>query len=274
MSNAAVTDVRSLARQDPSSRPGPAGLPSLPAVPRLTFGRIAAVELRKTVDTRAGRWLLVLIGGLAIATVAWRVTHLTGGTATFDSFVNMAVTGVALIVPVLGILAMTTEWTQRTALTTFTLAPRRGHVLAAKLLAALILTVLASLFAIAVAAAGLLLDGAATSNTTDWTGWLTTAGGVLVITTLNTLMGAAFGTLLGHTAASVTWFYVAPNLVTLATNALLQSRADWVSYYPALNRISTFDVSGRIPQLTVTMTVWIALPLAVGLIRCLRRNVT
>ena len=57
----------------------------------------------------------------------------------------------------LGILSITSEWSQRTALTTFALVPRRERVVAAKL-AAVVLAALASVLAsLAVAAVGTLV---------------------------------------------------------------------------------------------------------------------
>ena len=44
-----------------------------------------------------------------------------------------------MLLPILGIMAATAEWTQRTGLVTFTLEPRRGRVVLAKALAALVL---------------------------------------------------------------------------------------------------------------------------------------
>ena len=54
----------------------------------------------------------------------------------FADVLDLALAPVDMILPAIGILAMTSEWTQRTALTTFTLSPRRIPVLFAKLLAA------------------------------------------------------------------------------------------------------------------------------------------
>ena len=46
-----------------------------------------------------------------------------------------------LLLPVIGVMAMTSEWTQRTALTTFTLSPRRVRVQLAKFVSAIVLSV-------------------------------------------------------------------------------------------------------------------------------------
>lgn len=53
--------------------------------------------------------------------------------------------------PVVGILLVTSEWSQRTAITTFTLVPQHGRVLTAKLLAALVLSAAAYPFCLACA---------------------------------------------------------------------------------------------------------------------------
>ena len=57
----------------------------------------------------------------------------------FGVFFERTVGTAGVLIPVLGILAVTSEWSQRTALTTFALVPRRERVIAAKLLAGLAL---------------------------------------------------------------------------------------------------------------------------------------
>ena len=102
---------------------GPTGIP---------MSRLIRVELRKLVDTRAGRWLLlgialVTVGAVAVYTLAADASELT-----FEHFVNVSVLPLSWLLPVLGIMAVTSEWTQRTGLVTHTLEPRRSRVLAAK----------------------------------------------------------------------------------------------------------------------------------------------
>ena len=53
------------------------------------------------------------------------------------SFLTWAALGLSRLLPIAVMVTMTAEWSQRTALTTFTLEPRRGRVLAAKVLASL-----------------------------------------------------------------------------------------------------------------------------------------
>jgi ABC-2 type transport system permease protein len=53
------------------------------------------------------------------------------------SYLTWAGIGATRLLPVVLMLAMTAEWSQRTAMSTFTQEPRRGRVLAAKIAAGL-----------------------------------------------------------------------------------------------------------------------------------------
>ena len=59
------------------------------------------------------------------------------------SYLTWAALGLSRLLPLVLLMAMTAEWSQRTAMTTFTLEPRRGRVLAAKVIAGLTLSVIA-----------------------------------------------------------------------------------------------------------------------------------
>src|SRR5690349_18996390 len=101
----------------PTSAPGVAsGRPrSRTGISLLTLTR---VELRKLADTRSGLWLLIAIALAAAGTAA---ILLTAGDAGEQNFAGLFVFGLvpgSVLLPVLGILSMTSEWSQRTALTT------------------------------------------------------------------------------------------------------------------------------------------------------------
>ena len=96
----------------------------------LPFGRLVRVELRKTYDTRAGRWLLICMGiltalvmGIQLAVVV--VQDISVG---YRDFMTSTSFSIAILLPILGILLLTSEWGQRTAMVTFTLEPRRPRV--------------------------------------------------------------------------------------------------------------------------------------------------
>jgi ABC-2 type transport system permease protein len=91
--------------------------------------RLALVEGRKMLDTRAGRWFLAVTGLLAV-TVAL-AAQLSADQAQLIDGLRSVGASVATITPVLGILLVSSEWSQRTALITFALVPRRERVIAA-----------------------------------------------------------------------------------------------------------------------------------------------
>jgi hypothetical protein len=67
---------------------------------------------------------------------------------------------IGILLPILGILSVTSEWSQRTTLLTFALVPRRERVTAAKALAACLLGALGLVVCLAAAAVGnLIVDG-------------------------------------------------------------------------------------------------------------------
>src|SRR5689334_19443540 len=92
--------------------------------PKVSFSRLVKVELRKTVDTRAGLWLLISI---ALLTALVLVIFLINATdKSFTNAIQASATPQGILLPVLGILLVTQEWGQRTAMVTFTLEPRRS----------------------------------------------------------------------------------------------------------------------------------------------------
>ena len=104
---------------------------------RVPTTRLVQVEMRKMLDTRAGFWLLVVIAVLTVAMIVLFATFAPDQDRNFDSFLGGAATPQGFLLPVLGVLLVTSEWGQRAALTTFTLVPHRSRVVVAKVLAAL-----------------------------------------------------------------------------------------------------------------------------------------
>ena len=89
------------------------------------YGRLVAIELRKMVDTRAGFWLSA--GVVAATAVVVLISMLTGPAGVHDlaRTLKFALQPSAFLLPVTGILLVTGEFSQRTAMTTFALVPSR-----------------------------------------------------------------------------------------------------------------------------------------------------
>lgn len=181
------------------------------SVRRPSLLRLSAVEVRKLVDTRAGRWLLITIGLATALIVTLQLIYSNEADQTFPNFFVPSLLPVSVLLPVLGILSITSEWSQRTALTTYALVPRRERVVVAKLIAVM-LTALASVLAsLAFAAVGTLVASATGGAGTwqfDWSLLLN----AVVIQVTSVLMGAAFGLLLLNPPLAIVGYFLLPTL--------------------------------------------------------------
>ncbi|MFB9233976.1 ABC transporter permease [Plantactinospora siamensis] len=257
----------------PPARTAPTA--SRAAVRRPSLARLTGVELRKLADTRAGVWLLITIGLIAAAIVVVQLFVVPEAEQTFASFFEPSLLPVGILLPVLGILSITSEWSQRSGLATFTLTPRRGRVVLAKL-AAVVLAALASVLAsLAVAAAGTLIAGA-TGDGGRWTIEAAVIWHAVLLQGINVLMGAAFGLLLLNTPLAIVTYLLLPTVWSVLGGLIksLRGPAGWldttVTMDPLFGPTVTAAQWGR---LAVSVAVWVALPLTAGLYRTLRREV-
>ena len=115
----------------------------------IPFRNLLVAELRKTVSTRAAKALLAAALALTVAAEAVPLVFTRDVTQDRASYLTWAALGLTRLLPIVLLMAMTAEWSQRTALTTFTLEPRRGRVLTAKIAAGLIIATACGLFALA-----------------------------------------------------------------------------------------------------------------------------
>lgn len=247
-----------------------AGPPPPVSGKRPPFARLTAVEVRKAVDTRSGRALLAVFGVLTAVELGGRVDS---GDA-FGEVLGAPLLGPALVLPALGVLAMTGEWTQRTALTTFALVPQRGRVLAARLIAAVLLAVATVLLVAAATAATLVAVGVVGGAAVTWGDVPGALAGVVTSSVLDLLMGAAFGALLQQTAPALVLYFVAPVVWAVAGGPLLGDGARWLDVNAAINALSSFSLGGVVGPTLVAVGMWVVLPLAAGIARALRRDVS
>lgn len=248
-----------------------------PTVTGIPFSRLLRVELRKLVDTRAGFWLLAAIGIITVVVIGVFLFAADTEQLTYANFVAATATPQSLLLPVLGILAVTTEWTQRTGLVTFTLEPSRARVAVAKLVA----VVLVGLFAVAVAYAVAALGNVAGMAMQDGAGsWGVEAASIRdfsVLQLIGVVQGFAFGMLLMSTAAAIVLYFVLP----IAWNVLfsfvgaLQDSAPWLDLNSAIAPVYAGDTlqGDDWAHVAVSGTIWVLVPLALGVVRLLRREV-
>lgn len=239
---------------------------------RTPFTRLVRVELRKLYDTRAGFWLLVAILGVTAATMLIGLLTLKPSSRTLDGLLGLAGIPQSVLLPVLGIMAVTGEWGQRTGLVTFTLEPRRGRVLAAKVAAALLVGVAA--MAIVVALGGALYSLAGTGG---WTLGAEGFGELLLGQSLGVMLGLAFGTLLLNTPMAISAYFALPLVWTVALSfgvAGSETIKHWFDTNSSLQPLFNHEMTGQAwAQLATSHAVWVLLPLAVGVLRVLLAEV-
>lgn len=262
-----------------SPLPATAGVPSRIPGGRPTAGipftRLLGLELRKMLDTRAGRWLLIAIA--VVITGALAILLLTdGGQHPFGEYLRATTMPQALILPVVGVLAVTSEWSQRTGLVTFGLEPRRMRVAWAKLLSALLVGVAAT--ALSLALGFMAYQAAVTFRgiTPDWTldGLAVLGASMYVI--LGIAQGVAFGMLFRNTPAAIVVYYVLPGLWSLLSDMIswLETPAKWLDMNRTMNPLFTGDLtSEQWAQLGTSIGVWIVLPIVAGLLILRRAEV-
>lgn len=239
--------------------------------------RLVLIELRKAVDTRSGRWLLIVT---ALLGVAFGVLQLMFEKDPEQRGLNGAFSAAhgaaGILLPVIGILLVTSEWSRRTVLTTFTLVPRRGQITAAKTGAAVLLALLASAAALVVAVLLNVLVPLWSDGAGGWDlDWGMVARATLVAVLL-TVAGVAFGLLLMSSPLAIVLFFVAPTVFTVLGEVVTRLREPlrWIDVNLTLPELYLPDVSGREwAQAGTSVVVWAALPLLAGAVRTARRDV-
>jgi ABC-2 type transport system permease protein len=250
--------------------------------PRVPFSRLVSVELRKLTDTRAGKWLLISIAALtAIAMVIVLLVAISqNGDITYLDFSGVASTPMGLLLPVLGIMSVTSEWGQRTNMVTFTLEPKRSRVVAAKLTTGVIVALAAVVIALAIGAVCNLVFGAFSSGGATWNMGAAdvTAFGILQVVGL--LTGFAFGMLIINTAAAIVLFFaysfILPGLFFWAASVWdwFANLQPWIDFNFSQSPLLDGDLGGvHWDEFAVSGLLWFVLPLVLGVWRLLRAEV-
>lgn len=239
----------------------------------IPFGRLLRVEWTKATDTRAARWLLGAIVVLTVASVAIPLIFEREFEQSIRGIFEIVSIAGLVLLPVVAILMLTSEWSQHTALTTFTQEPRRERVVGAKLLIAALLGLLGALGTFLVSYGGLAV-AELLGRAVEWSlpPWRVVVGYVLM-SVLNTLMGAAFGACLHNTAAAIVLIFLLPTLWSVLAFGVLEDVGRWLDTSQTWSWLSAGDWDGHVGPIIVSTAVWVALPLAAGVLRTVRREV-
>ncbi|WP_296601342.1 ABC transporter permease [Nocardioides sp.] len=247
----------------------------------IPMSRIVAVELRKSFDTRSGFWLLASVGILATLATAATILFAPDSEITYMTFGTAIGVPMAIILPVIAILSVTSEWSQRTGLTSFTLVPHRARVVNAKLAVAVGVGVVSMLLALGIGALGNLLGAAIVGVDPVWDVAAADLVGLLLFQIVNMLIGFMLGVLFRNSAGAIVGYFVYSFVLGTLTEVLSATQdwferiQPWIDFnytQGSLTEMSAMTAENW-AQLGVTGLVWLVLPLAVGLRAVLRSEV-
>ena len=262
-----------------------AGTPRVRRAPRTAPGRIPltrviAVELRKSFDTRSGFWLLAGIGIAALLTTGAVIAWAPASEFSYSQFTLAIGVPMTIILPIIAVLSVTSEWSQRSGLGTFTLVPNRGRVVLAKAIAAVLVTLPATAVAFGVGALGNLLATALADVPAVWDQSPADVGYFAAGQTLLLLVGFVLGALIRNSSGAIV-AYMLYGFVVPGLFALLAFNQDWfVDARPWVDAKYSQDalLRGQVAgdgwsHLAVTSVVWLLVPMVVAVANVLRSEV-
>ncbi|MDO9455777.1 ABC transporter permease [Nocardioides sp.] len=245
------------------------------------FGRLVAVETRKAFDTRAGRWLTISIVGLVLLVVGVGVFAFPEDAQDYVDMLGVSGGVLGYFLPILMIMLVTSEWTQRTGLATFTLEPRRPRVIGAKIAAGLGLGVVVLAIGAAIAAVGVALSPV-NGGEAVWNLGVNEVQNFLLTSLIGVLVGFALAMLLRNSAAAIVAYFVYTFILPAVAGTLealvdgFDKVAPWVEFNTAQTPLFTGDYHAtgeEWAQIAVTGTIWLVIPFALGLWRLVKAEV-
>ena len=177
-----------------------------------------------------------------------------------------------MLLPIVGILLVTSEWSQRTGMITFALVPVRSRILGAKLIASIVLALAMLVMSVAVVAAGVSsppgVDG-------TWSDAGTLIGQSAVYLTTGMVVGVAFGTILLASAPAIVALFALPITWTaVASLSFFADAAPWLDTRLALAPLHEEVLSAtQWAHAGTALALWMLLPLLIGIWRITRREI-
>ncbi len=253
---------------------------TVPDVRPIPARRVVGVELRKMFDTRSGFWMLMSIAITATLATAAVIIWAPDNQLTYDTFAAAIGFPMSVILPMIAILSVTSEWSQRSGLTTFTLVPHRGRVIGAKFVGAIIVGVASMGVAMVIGAIGNLVGTAITGTPLVWNDGVGHLASIVLANVLGMMIGFTLGVVLRNSAGAIVGYFVftlvLPTLSgLLSANAHWYSKAmPWIDFNYAQGALFNGDVTAQQwAHIATTSAIWIVLPLAIGLSMLMRSEV-
>ena len=254
-----------------ATRPEPKPIP---------MSRLTAIELRKMFDTRSGFWLLTSIGITALLATGAVILWAPDGEVTFNNFAAAIGVPMTIILPMVAILSVTGEWSQRSGLTTFTLVPHRSRVIQAKAISAVGVGVVSMLVAFSIGALGNLVGATIRGTGLVWDLTLENLLYIMFANVLGLLMGFMLGVLIRNSPGAIVAYFVYSFVLPTVFGLLAASQdwfkdiQGWVDFQFSSSQL--FDgalTSEQWAHLGVSGLAWLILPMTGGHWRVLRPEV-
>lgn len=247
---------------------------------RIPTRRLVGVELRKMFDTRSGFWLIT--GGGILAAMATVVTVLFApdDQLAYGAFAAAIGMPLSVLLPMTAILAVTSEWSQRTGLATFTLVPNRGRVIGVKLAATLLVGAASIALAFSIGALGNVIGSRIAGVPLTWDVSPGHAATIFLANGLGMLMGFTLGVLIRNSPGAIVAYFVYGLVLPAAFGALASVQSwfrdlqGWVDFQFASTRFYEENVAGQDwAHLATSGLIWLGIPLAIGLRLVVRSEV-
>ena len=247
---------------------------------QIPLSRVVRVELRKMFNTRSGFWLMasIAIAGLA-ATVAV-IALAPDRDLTYYTFTKAIGFPITVILPMVALLSITSEWSQRSGLTTFTYVSSRRRVVWAKTLSSVAVAVASMVFAFVVGAVGNVVGSTIAGTALVWDLSVGHAATIVLGNLVSLSIGTMLGMLLRSSAGGLVTYFVVVLLVP-NLSGLLAASQEWFQHlqpWVDLGFAQTFLFEGmhtgaQWAHIATAVTLWIVLPGIFGLRRVMRSEV-
>ena len=248
--------------------------------PGVPLSRIVKVELRKMFDTRSGFWLMASIGILSLLATIGVILFLPDENLAYGAFSAAVGVPMTILLPIMAILSVTGEWSQRTGLITFTLVPHRSQIILGKAIAAVIVGVLSMALAFSIGAVGNIIGSSLNGVGIAWDLNVSEILYIVLANILGLLVGFMLGVLIRSTPGAIVAYFVY-SLVLPTIFGVLSAFQDWFKHIQMwidfnAAQAPLFDggpTGEQWAQIGVSGMIWLVIPLTIGVWAVLRSEV-
>jgi hypothetical protein len=176
-------------------------------------------------DTRSGLWLTASTAILALLATAAVIAFSSTDDLTYATFATAVCFPMTIVLPVIAILSVTSEWSQRSGLTTFTLVPHRDRVIGAKAIASIGVAVTTVPLALAIGALGNVVGATLAGVGPVWDVTVSNLLTLVLANVLGLLVGFMLGVLIRSSAGALVAYFVYSFLLPTLSIILANSHA-------------------------------------------------